>query len=144
MIQTTQKNERRLRCVLKMIISSTDLTPEIKFVCRQCINQTIADVREKQISSYCDLIDYIREKANQRIDCEGLFAPEQKAYLKCWTYICTELAKLRRCNQKSFWSRKMHGRIKASLTHAPYANTQKAIYPWSNSASIRDSSKTPW
>lgn len=114
MIHTTLKNERRLRKVLKMVISSTDFTPEFKFACKQCINQTIDDIREKQITTYHDLIDYLREKANQGIDSSEVLTAEQKVQLKCWTYICAEIAKLRPCHKKCFWPGKIHGRIKVS------------------------------
>ena len=114
MITTTLKNERRLQRVLKIVKSTTNFTPELKLACQQCINQAISDVQEKHITSYHDLIDYLREKANQGIDSAGFLTSEQKVYLKSWTYICAEIAKLRRCNKTIFWPGKTHGRIKAS------------------------------
>lgn len=110
----TQKNERRLHRILKMVVSATDLTPEFKLVFKAYINETICDIRERGIASYHDLIDYLREKAERRIDDEELFTPEQKISRKCLIRLLAELAKLRRCNHRSFWPRTCRGRIKAS------------------------------
>ena len=63
----TQKNEKRLQRVLKIVVSATDLTPEFKLAFKAYINETISDIRERGIATYHDLIDYLREKAEQRI-----------------------------------------------------------------------------
>ena len=110
----TPKNERRLQRVLKIVVSATDLTPEFKLAFKAYINETIRDIRERGIASYHDLIDYLREKAEQGIDGAEMLSPEQKISRKCLIRLLAELAKLRRCNRKSFWPGTCRGRIKAS------------------------------
>lgn len=113
-IPNTQKNEKRLQRVLKIVVSATDLTPEFKLAFKAYINETISDIRERGIASYHDLIDYLREKAEQGIDGAEMLSPEQKISRKCLIRLLAELAKLRRCNRKSFWPGTCRGRIKAS------------------------------
>ena len=81
----THKNELLLQRVFKIVVSATDLTPEFKLVFKAYINETIGDIRERGIASYHDLIDYLREKAEQGIDCNVWLTPEQKEALKSET-----------------------------------------------------------
>lgn len=88
----THKNELLLQRVFKIVVSATDLTPEFKLVFKAYINETIGDIRERGIASYHDLIDYLREKAEQGIDCNVWLTPEQKNYSKCVMRLLAELA----------------------------------------------------
>ena len=113
-----KNNERLLLKILNMIVSSSEYSPEFKLAFKLYINDLIDKVRVRKIGTYHALIDYLHEKADLCIDDTSVFTLEQKLYLKCYTCLCSEMAKFCRCSRSSFWPGMVHGKIKQSRSFA--------------------------
>lgn len=109
---STKRNEQSLERVLNIVLSATDCSPEFKLAFKTFTNNLITDIRERGISTFHSLIDYLHDKANQDIDRAGNLTLDQKIYWKCVTRMLAELAKLRHSNKRSFWPGKHRNRIR--------------------------------
>lgn len=109
---STKRNEQRIERVLRIVLSASDYSPEFKATFKIFTNKVILDIREREIATFHDLIDYLHDKANQDIDRADDLTPEKKCYWKCVTCMLAELAKMRRSNKRSFWPGKYRNRIK--------------------------------
>ena len=98
----TRRNEKRLKRILKIVLAASVLSPEEKLGFRLYINQTITEIKERGITSYHALIDYLHDKANQSIDAAENITIEQRIYWKHQTLLLAELAKMRRCDNRGF------------------------------------------
>lgn len=101
---STRKNERRLLSLKKIVNHEPNLTPEFKQSVKLYIDRTIQDIKERNIATYHDLIDYLKERAELAIENSDNLTPEQKTNQKVLVYILAELAKRRRCEKKPFWT----------------------------------------
>ncbi len=109
---STKRNEQILMRVLKIVLSATDCSPEFTLAFKTFTNNVILDIRERGISTFSSLIDYLHDKANQDIDRTEDLTLDQKSYWKCVTRMLAELAKLRHSNKRSFWPGKHRNRIR--------------------------------
>ncbi len=101
---STRKNERRLLCLKKIVDRDSNLTPEFKLSVKLYIDWTIQDIKERNIATYHDLIDYLKERAELAIENSDNLTPEQRMNRRALVYILAELAKRRRCEKKPFWT----------------------------------------
>lgn len=108
---STRKNEKRLLCIKKIVKSRKDLSPEFKFAFGIYVNQTIENIRERNITTYHDLIDYFRDRVEWAIENNELLTPEEKQEKIFLVHLLAELAKLRRCSRKPFYPVVMRGRL---------------------------------
>ena len=94
-----------------MIDKWRNCSEEFKLASKLLIDELIEEVKNRHITRYHDLIDYLRGKAESRIEHNENLSPEQKQYLKLILRLRAELIKRWPYIRKPFWPGKKHGRI---------------------------------
>ena len=107
----TKKNERYLERIKQLADVSKHMSPELKLAVKLSVDQMIADIRERNITAFNDMVDYIRERAQKEIENNDRLTQSQKMRGKALAYILAELTKKARCEKKPFWPGEKHGRI---------------------------------
>ena len=108
---STKKNERYLERIKQLVDVSKNMSPELKLAVKLSVDQMIADIRERNITAFNDMVDYIRERAQKEIENNDSLTQSQKMRGKALAYILAELTKKARCEKKPVWSGEKHGRI---------------------------------
>ena len=108
---STKRNEFRLKIIKRLVDRWSNCSEELKLAVKLLIDEIIEDVKKRHIARYHDLIDYLRAKAETRIEQNDNLPPERKQYLKAILRLKAELIKRWPYIRKQFWPGTKHGRI---------------------------------
>ena len=108
---STRRNELRLKIMKHLVDRWLNCTEEFKLAAKLYIDELIADVRNRRIARYHDLIDYLCRKAEERIEDNDNLYPNEKQFLKIVARLKAELIKRWSYFRKPFWPGSRRGRI---------------------------------
>ena len=108
---STKKNERYLQGIKQLVDVTRNMSPELKLAVKLSVNQLIDDIRERNITAFKDMVDYIKERAQKAIENNDRLTSAQKMNGKALAYILAELIKKAQSEKKPFWPGVKHGRI---------------------------------
>lgn len=108
---STKRNEFRLIIIKRLVDRWSNCSDEFRLAAKLLIDELLVEVRNRHIARYHDLIDYLRGKAETRIEQNDNLPPERKQYLKAILRLKAELIKRWPYIRKQFWPGIKHGRI---------------------------------
>ena len=81
------KNIRILKLAKNWIDANPDVSDEDKLLFKQFVDCLIMEVRERRIARFSDLVDFLKSKADSRIDANEQLTPAQKLFLKTQIHV---------------------------------------------------------
>ena len=100
---STKRNEYRLIIIKHMVDRWCNCSEEFKLAAKLLIDELLVEVKNRHIARYHDLLDYLRGKAETRIEQNENLPPERKQYLKVILRLKAELIKRWPYIRKQFW-----------------------------------------
>ena len=89
----TKKNTRLLKLVKRAVDCIERLSAAEKLGLKLCIDITIHDVHERCIETFCDLIDYLKDKAHEDVAQNPFLSPDGKNYANIIIDLLAEVTK---------------------------------------------------
>lgn len=89
----TKKNTRLLKLVKRAVDCIERLSAAEKLGLKFCIDITIHDVHERCIETFCDLIDYLKVKAQEDVTQNSFLSPDGKNYANIIIDLLAEVTK---------------------------------------------------
>ncbi len=108
---STKRNEYRLIIIKHMVDRWSNYSEEFKLAAKLLIDELLVEVKNRHITRYHDLIDYLSKKAEKNIDNNEELAEEEKLFFKILVKLKAELLKRWPYIRKSFWPGSSRGRI---------------------------------
>ena len=98
------KNIRILKLAKNWIDANPDVSDEDKLLFKQFVDCLIMGVRERRIARFSDLVDFLKSKADIRIDANEQLTPAQKLFLKTQTHALAD--RLKQEHRRTFFPKR--------------------------------------